>query len=79
MHGRGERLVRPVDGEQRERADDLRRPDEPPQLVQGEGGLAEGEGVAADEREGVIVVEGLRLGNSGEGTGVGNSGEGTGM
>ncbi len=78
VHRRGVRLVRPVHGEQRERPDDLRGPDQPPQLVQREGGLAEGERVAADEREGVIVVEGLGFRNSGEGTGLGNSGEGTG-
>lgn len=74
VHRRGIRLVRPVDGEQRKRPDDLGRPDQPAQLVQREGGLAEGEGVAADERERVIVVEGLGLGNSGEGVGIGNSG-----
>jgi hypothetical protein len=76
VHGRGERLVRTVDGEQRQRPDDLSGSDEPPQLVQGKGGLAKGERVAADERERVVVVEGLGLGDTGEDLGPGNSVEG---
>lgn len=62
VHGRGVRLMRPVDRDQRQRGDDLGGPDEPTQLVEGQRGLPEGERVAADEREGVVVVERLRLG-----------------
>lgn len=60
----GVRLVRAVHGEQGERGDDLGGLQESAQFVQGERGLAEGEGVAADEREGVVVVELLRFGGS---------------
>lgn len=58
----GVRLVRTVDREQRERGDRFGGDDEPAQLVEREGGLAEGEGIAADQGKGVVVVERLGLG-----------------
>ena len=64
VHGRGVGLVRAVDGEQGQGADDLGGFQQPAQFVQGEGGLAEGEGVAADEGEGVVVVERLGFGGA---------------
>ncbi len=70
VHGGGVRLVGAVDGEQREGADDLGGGDEATQFVQGQRRLAEGEGVAADEGEGVVVVERLRLGGAGAAPGM---------
>lgn len=64
VDGQGVRLVGAVDGQQGERGDELGGGDQVAQFVEGQGGLAEGEGVAADQGEGVVVVEGLGLGGA---------------
>lgn len=64
VHGGRVRLVRAVDGQQGQGADDLGGLHEPAQFVQGQGRLAESEGVAADEGQRVVVVELLRLGRA---------------
>lgn len=62
VHGQRVRLVRTVDRHQGQRRHHLRGRDQAAQFVQGECGLAEGERVAADQGEGVVVVERLRFG-----------------
>ena len=57
-HRLGEGLVGTADREQGECGDGEGGGQEPAQFVEGERGLAEGEGVAADQGEGVVVVEG---------------------
>ena len=57
VYGFGVRLVGAANREQGERGDDQRGALESAQFVQGQRGLADGEGVAADEGERVVAVQ----------------------